>query len=207
MSSNTTKHWQAVYETKSSIDVSWFRAHLDVSLALMQQAGLNADSRVIDIGAGASTLVDDLLGLGMYHVAALDISAASLDVAKQRLGSRATEVEWIVGDAARYPFAVDQFDLWHDRAALHFLVEPADATAYVANATRAIAIGGYAVIGCFASDGPEKCSGLAVARRDPQDIAVLFGATFALIDTRREVHVTPWGAPQSFAYALLRKRI
>jgi SAM-dependent methyltransferase len=205
VNSDKTTHWQSVYQSKAPSDVSWFRPHLDASLALLRQAGLNASSRVIDIGAGASTLVDDLLDLGIQHVAALDLSMASLDLAKQRLGARAAQVEWIVGDAAQYGFAADSIDLWHDRAALHFLTNPADAAAYVINATQAIARGGHAVIGGFASDGPEKCSGLPVVHREPEDIAKLFGVAFTLEASRHEVHSTPWGAPQSFAYALLRK--
>jgi SAM-dependent methyltransferase len=205
MNSDKKTHWQSVYQSKAPSDVSWFKPHLEISIALLKQAGLNADSRVIDIGAGASTLVDDLLDLGVQHIAALDLSMASLDLAKHRLGSRGAQVEWIVGDAAQYRFAADSIDLWHDRAALHFLTNPADAAAYVINATQAIARGGYAVIGGFASDGPEKCSGLPVVRREPEDIAKLFGAAFTLVASRHEVHVTPWGAPQSFAYVLLRK--
>lgn len=206
MSASNTEHWQSVYQSKSASDVSWFRPHLDASLELMKQAGLNANSRVIDIGAGASTLVDDLLDLGVRQITALDISMESLEVAKQRLGSRAEHIRWIVGDVARLELDVDSIDIWHDRAALHFLVDPADAAAYVVNATRAIARGGYAVIGCFAKDGPEKCSGLTVARREAEDIEKLFGDAFALVDSRREQHATPWGSTQSFAYALLRKR-
>lgn len=207
MNNDKTTHWQSVYEAKASTDVSWFRPHLDVSLALLRQAGLSVNSRVIDIGAGASTLVDDLLDLGVQPIAALDISAASLEAAKQRLGARATKVQWIVGDATRYSFAAESVDLWHDRAALHFLVDRSDVDAYVNNATRTIVRSGYAVIGGFASDGPEQCSGLPVARRDPEDIATLFGPGFTLIDSRREVHATPWGVSQSFAYVLLGKNI
>lgn len=205
MSNDKTTHWQSVYENKAPTVVSWFRPHLEVSLALLKQAGLNAKSSVIDIGAGASTLVDDLLDLNVQHVAALDISASALEIAKQRLGSRGTNVQWIVGDASGYQFSPESFDLWHDRAALHFLVDPADARAYVDNAAHAVRPGGYAVIGGFANDGPEKCSGLPVTRRDAVDIAKLFGAAFTLIDQRHELHKTPGGAPQSFAYALLRR--
>lgn len=205
MSNDKTAHWQSVYENKSSTEVSWFRSHLDVSLTLLKHAGLNANSRVIDIGAGASTLVDDLLDLGIQHITALDISAASLDVVKQRLGSRATQVEWIADDVTHHHFASDSIDLWHDRAALHFLIDPADTSAYVRNATRAICKDGYAIIAGFANDGPEKCSGLPVARREPEDIAKLFGKAFTLIEQRHETHATPWGSPQKFAYALLQK--
>jgi ubiquinone/menaquinone biosynthesis C-methylase UbiE len=205
MTQDTTDHWQAVYRSKQPQEVSWFAPRLNVSLGLLRHAGLNPESRIIDIGAGASTLVDDLLDLGLRHITVLDISEASLAVARQRLGTRAAHVAWRVADAARMDLPARSYDLWHDRAALHFLVDEADAAAYVASATRAVVDGGFAVIGGFAADGPERCSGLPVARRDAQDIARLFGPQFALVDAQREQHATPWGAAQSFAYALLRK--
>ena len=205
MSETKTDYWQNIYQSNSPGAVSWFRPHLDVSLELLNLAGLNEKSRVIDIGAGASTLVDDLLDRGVRDVAAFDLSQASLDIARRRLGTRAQRVQWIVGDAARYTFERDGFDIWHDRAALHFLVDPDDASAYAANAARAVAKGGHAIIGCFAADGPEKCSGLPVIRRDPEDIQKLFQRDFTLITSRRELHITPSGASQPFAYALLKK--
>lgn len=205
MLDDSSTHWQSVYQTKPSDNVSWYRPHLDLSLTLLKQAGLNQASRVIDIGAGASTLVDDLLDLGVQQLTALDISAASLEISKRRLGSRADKVSWMVEDAAHHAFAANSFDIWHDRAVLHFLANADDATAYVANASNAIVAGGYAVIACFASDGPERCSGLPVVRREPDEIAALFGNDFTLVYSTHEKHVTPWGAPQSFAYALLRK--
>jgi SAM-dependent methyltransferase len=198
-------HWQNVYQSRSPGALSWFRPHLDVSLELLNLAGLNEKSRVIDIGAGASTLVDDLLDRGVRDIAAFDLSQASLDIAKRRLGARAQKVRWIVGDAARHTFERDAFDIWHDRAALHFLVDPDDASAYAANAACAVASGGHAIIGCFAADGPERCSGLPVTRRDPEDIQALFQRNFTLITSRREQHITPSGVSQPFAYALLKK--
>lgn len=206
MPQDPTSHWQAVYLGKPPAEVSWFKPHLTVSLDLLRKAGLNPDSRVIDVGAGASTLVDDLLKLGVRNVIALDISEASLAAARARLGAEATRVHWIVADIATVRLPAASIDIWHDRAALHFLTDPAAASAYVRLATNAIASGGHAVIGCFAADGPEKCSGLPVVRRDPEDIAALFGPAFELIESRREVHSTPSGAQQRFAYALLRRR-
>lgn len=205
MDEDRATHWQGVYQSKNPHEVSWHTPHLKVSLALLKQAGLNPDSRVIDIGAGASTLLDDLLDLGVRHVSALDISAASLEVTRQRLGSRAALVNWLVTDVSRAHLPPDSYDLWHDRAALHFLVNPVESAAYVAAASRAIISGGCAVIGGFAADGPERCSQLPVVRRDPGDIAELFGSGFLLVESQRELHSTPWGASQSFAYALLRK--
>jgi SAM-dependent methyltransferase len=205
MPEDTANHWQSVYRTRQPDQVSWFTPHLNLSVVLLKQAGLNPDSRIIDIGAGASTLVDDLLDLGLHHVTALDISPAALEVARRRLGARAASVQWLVADVAHMDLAPLSYDLWHDRAALHFLVDAEDSAAYIASATRAIANGGFAVIGGFAADGPERCSGLPVVRREPQDIARLFGPAFTLVGSQHEKHITPWSAPQSFAYALLRK--
>lgn len=200
----SSAHWQAVYLTKDPGRVSWYRPHLQTSLELLKRGGLHPGSRVIDVGAGASTLVDDLLALGVVHITALDISEASLEVTRGRLGPLASKVHWIAGDIADATFEPGGFDLWHDRAALHFLDAKA-ADAYVDRAARAMVPGGHAVIGCFAADGPERCSGLPVTRRDPHDIARLFGTRFALVESRFEQHSTPWGSAQAFAYALLKR--
>lgn len=198
-------HWDQLYRTQPPEQVSWFRAHLDASLELLTNAGLNAKSRVIDIGGGAATLVDDLLDRGVENVTVLDISAAALQVARDRLGARASRVRWIVSDVCAAALEPDSVDLWHDRAALHFLTDPDDVLCYVRVASQAIAVGGHAVIGGFASNGPEQCSRLPVVRRDPEQIAALFAERFSLVGARREMHSTPRGAPQSFAYAVLRK--
>jgi len=205
MTQDRTPHWQSIYRTKQSTDVSWFSPHLATSMDLLKQAGLNERSRVLDVGAGASTLVDDLLRMGVRSIAALDLSEAALQVARQRLGETASQVQWIVGDITQLQLPEVSIDLWHDRAALHFLVDPTAAVSYVRLATHVFADGGYAVIGCFAADGPERCSGLPIVRRDPQDIAALFGPSFVMVDGRRETHTTPSGGAQRFAYALLRK--
>ena len=205
MKSDAKTHWEDVYRTKSAEQVSWYRAHLEVSFELLTKGSLNAQSRVIDVGGGASTLVDDLLAFGVRAVTVVDLSAASLAVARKRLGEKAKRVSWIVADVTRLEAAESSFDLWHDRAALHFLVDPLSAEAYVRVATRAIAPGGYAVIGCFAADGPKRCSSLPVIGRDPEGIAALFGAGFSLVESRREIHHTPSGHTQPFVYGLLRK--
>jgi SAM-dependent methyltransferase len=205
MAENTAEHWQTVYRTKRSDQVSWFTPHLGLSVRLLRQAGLNPGSRIIDIGAGTATLADDLLDAGLRDITVLDISAAALDLARQRLGTRSAQVRWLVADAAHLDLPAASYDLWHDRAALHFLIDAADAARYVASATRAIVDGGYAIIGCFAGDGPERCSGLPIVRREPQDLASLFGPAFTLIDAQHETHLTPNSSRQPFAYALLRK--
>jgi SAM-dependent methyltransferase len=203
---SSIQHWGNVYRSKDSQAVSWFRPHLELSLCLLERAGLTANSRLIDIGGGASTLVDDLLDRGVARPSVLDLSQEALEVAQRRLGVRSTEVDWIVADILAANLSPAAFDLWHDRAAFHFLTTAAEIEAYVRLATQSIVAGGHAVIGGFASDGPERCSGLPVARREPAQIAALLGAPFELIESAHETHATPWGSPQHFAYALLRKR-
>jgi SAM-dependent methyltransferase len=206
MTTNRSEHWETVYTTKAPERVSWYRPHLETSLELLQRAGLNCASRVIDIGAGASTLMDDLLLLGVHDLIAVDLSAASLEVAQERLADKANSVQWIVGDIATLQLRKGSVDLWHDRAAFHFLVDDTDVRAYVEQAVHTIADGGFAIIAGFAPDGPAQCSGLPVARRDPEDIARLFSECFSLIESRHETHTTPSGSAQSFAYALLKKQ-
>lgn len=203
---DSTAHWETVYQQKAPTAVSWYRPHLEASLTLLDQAGLNSASRIIDVGGGASTLVDDLLGKGVADITVVDLSAASLSVAQTRLGAGAGRVTWLTGDITRMFLRVAAYTHWHDRAVMHFLTEPADVQAYAAQAAHALAPGGYAVIGGFAPDGPERCSGLPVARRSAQDIAAALGPAFTLMASHAERHQTPGGAEQSFVYALLRKR-
>lgn len=198
-------HWEAVYRTKVPDKVSWYRPHLEVSLDLLVKAGLGTDSRVIDVGAGASSLVDDLVARGVRSVIALDVSDSALRIARDRMGPAASRVQWIIGDITTVSLPKSSVDLWHDRAAFHFLTSDAAVRAYVDAATRTIAQGGFAIIGGFASDGPTQCSGLPVMRRDAADMAELFRSHFKLIDSRTETHVTPSGAAQRFVYVSLQK--
>jgi SAM-dependent methyltransferase len=205
VSDERRNHWQNVYRTRKADTVSWYRSRLEVSLELLAWAGLSAGSRLIDVGGGASTLVDDLLDQGLSDVAVLDVSEQALALARQRLGERAKAVRWYAGDILEISLPSGAFDFWHDRAVLHFLTSAADASRYSQTAARAVAVGGYAVIGGFAPDGPQRCSGLPVARRAPEDIAALFAPAFVLVQTRAERHRTPGGVDQSFAYELLRR--
>lgn len=200
-----SSHWEAVYAARHATAVSWYREKLDASLALLRDAGVLAASRVIDVGGGASTLVDHLLDAGVEQVTVLDLSSRALAVAQARLGARAASVRWICGDITRVALDAGAYTHWHDRAAMHFLVEPADLGAYAAQAARAVEPGGYAVIGGFAPDGPARCSGLPVARRCAQEIAAILGPAFELIECRRELHQTPDGRPQAFEFARLRR--
>jgi SAM-dependent methyltransferase len=199
-------HWQQVYQTKASDAVSWYRPHLEVSLQLLEEAGMSAESRLIDVGGGASTLVDDLLARGLRDITVLDVSEQALALARQRLGDRQALVTWLAADALSVMLPEQAYDLWHDRAVFHFLTDPADAARYAAQAARAVRAGGHALIGGFAPDGPERCSGLPVARRSAEDIAAILAPSFRLLAQRAETHVTPGGSEQKFAYALLQRR-
>jgi SAM-dependent methyltransferase len=199
------QHWEDVYQRKPADSVSWYRPHLDTSMALLREAGLAPDSRVIDVGGGASTLVDDLLAAGTSRITVLDLSAQALAIARARLGAAADSVAWLAGDLLAAALPEAGFDLWHDRAVLHFLLDPADVAGYARQAAHAIAPGGQAVIGGFAPGGPERCSGLPVARCSAQDIADLLGPAFELVAASEEVHHTPGGSPQAFAWARLQR--
>ena len=203
MDTGSAQHWDDVYRRKGGTTVSWFRPHLDVSLALLEAAGLEG-ARVVDVGAGASTLVDDLLAAGAAHVTVVDLAAEGLAIARGRVGDD-PRVTWRVGDIGTIELEPAGYDLWHDRAVLHFIHEPDALARYAAQAARAVRHGGGAVIGGFAPDGPERCSGLPVARRDAGAIADILGPAFERVESRAEVHTTPGGSPQSFAWARLRR--
>jgi trans-aconitate methyltransferase len=198
-------HWETVYATKAENEVSWFQEDPALSLALIDLARPAPDSAIIDIGGGTSRLVDSLLARGFGHVTVLDISQAALDAAQARLGERASAVEWVVADVTRWHPA-GSFDIWHDRAAFHFLVDPADRQAYVARLHQAVRPGGHVIIGTFAIDGPEKCSGLPVSRYDAESLARELGEGFELVISRRQDHSTPWNSTQRFQFCSFRRK-
>lgn len=195
-------HWDTVYTAKRPSEVSWYEPDAAVSAGLVLPV-TPAGGRVIDVGGGASVLVDRLLEAGL-DVTVLDVSAAGLDRAKARLGDRAGRVRWIVADVTAAP-DLGTFDTWHDRAAFHFLTSPEDRRAYAAAAARTVRPGGHAIVGTFAPDGPSRCSGLDVCRYDAAGIASELGPAFALIDERRHTHLTPAGKPQQFQFCVLRR--
>jgi len=199
-----TAHWQAVYTTKAENEVSWFQENPASSLRLIGDAKASTDSAIIDIGGGASRLVDALLAQGFRALTVLDISAAALDAAKTRLGPASAEVEWVVADITTWRPA-RTYDIWHDRAAFHFLTETADRDAYVDRLKAAVAPRGQAIIATFALDGPEKCSGLVVQRHDARSLAEALGPSFELADNFSEAHRTPWGAVQHFQFSRFRR--
>lgn len=198
------EHWEAVYETKSAESVSWFEETPAVSLDLISEF-YRGKGGVIDIGGGASRLVDALLDKGYAPVAVLDLSANALGVAKTRLGDRAKRIEWIIADVTRWHPA-HRYDVWHDRAAFHFLIDAASQHAYANTMRAALNPGGVAIIGTFAPDGPERCSGLPVSRHNSASIAKVLGGDFEQIGERRHAHLTPGGAIQQFQFSMFRFR-
>jgi SAM-dependent methyltransferase len=201
---NRRAHWDIVYTTKGENELSWFQENPESSLDLIDLARPTPDCAIVDIGGGASRLVDSLVGRGFSHVAVLDISEAALKAARARLGDRAGLVEWIVTDVIDW-HPRQGFDIWHDRAAFHFLTDPADRSAYVACIKQAIRPGGHVIIGTFAIDGPEKCSGLPVNRYDAAGLANELGDGFELIESRRHDHSTPWKSAQRFQFSIFRR--
>jgi SAM-dependent methyltransferase len=198
-------HWQNVYTKKGENEVSWFQENPAPSLELIAQVGATADSAIIDIGGGASRLVDHLIDRGFQEVTVLDLSEAALEAAKARLGGSAAKVQWIIADATVWE-PQKSYDIWHDRAAFHFLTEDRDRFAYVARLERALKVGGHAIFATFALDGPEQCSGLPVVRYDPAGLGQTLGRAFRLVHTRRHAHATPWGSDQSFQFSVFRHR-
>jgi trans-aconitate methyltransferase len=197
-------HWQNVYVSKRENEVSWFQQTPAASLELIGRTGATPASAIIDIGGGASRLVDALIERGFRHVTVLDLSAAALDTAKARLGDKASNVQWIATDVTTWQ-PPQSYDIWHDRAAFHFLTDERDRAAYVACLAKAVGPGGHAMIATFAPDGPERCSGLPVMRYDAESLAAVLGGSFRLVTSRRHEHTTPWGATQRFQFSLFRR--
>ena len=199
------QHWEQIYQTKPATQVSWFQAHPLLSLQYIQQTGVDKNAQIIDIGGGASMLVDHLLDDGFQHVTVLDISASALQVAQQRLGARADMVTWLEADITQAVLPNFEYDVWHDRAVFHFIAKPEDRQCYVNAVCRSVKPNGHVIIATFATDGPHQCSGLEVARYDSESLRNEFGAEFELLDSTREEHHTPFGTDQKFIYCYCRK--
>ncbi len=197
---NPRSHWDTVYRTRRPDEVSWYRPHLETSLRLIEHADPSRDARIIDVGGGESTLVDDLLARGYRHVSVLDVSSIALEVAKERLGAEADKVTWLCGDATRFAFAPQHYDVWHDRAVFHFLTDSNERTAYVRQVAHAVKSGGHVIVATFGPEGPTQCSGLDVVRYDADALHGEFGASFRLEEHLTELHRTPTGSIQQFIY-------
>lgn len=192
-------HWESVYRNKAADQVGWFQPHAVSSLRLIERCA-GPDAQVIDVGGGASVLVDDLLDAGYRRVTVLDLAESALAASRARLGERAQAAEWIAGDITRVELPAARFDVWHDRAVFHFLTDPADRARYVAQVLRAVKPGGHVIVATFGPGGPLQCSGLDVVRYDPDALHAQFGASFRLLGHETEIHHTPAGKDQEFVY-------
>ena len=197
-------HWEKVYSTKAPDAVSWYRAHLETSLALIERAAVAHSTSIIDVGGGESTLVDDLILHGYENLTILDVSSTAIEVTKKRLGSAAERVHWLVGDITEIKLEPHTYDLWHDRAVFHFLTAPELRLAYVRQVIHAVKPGGHVIISTFGPEGPTKCSGLEVLRYDAESLHGEFGGHFRLVESSEELHQTPFGTAQQFLYCYCR---
>ena len=198
------EHWERVYSTKQVAQVSWYAPHLERSVAMIQSVA-DTSAAIIDVGGGASTLVDDLLALGYAKLTVLDVSNTALAVAKKRLGARTAMVQWIASDVTHLDLPRQAYDVWHDRTVFHFLTKPADRSAYVRVATESLKLGGHAILATFSLEGPTRCSGLDVVRYSAENLSRELGPAFALQEEAHESHRTPSGAEQKLLYCLFER--
>jgi SAM-dependent methyltransferase len=198
------EHWENVYRRNAPSALSWYQPEPAISLELIARVAPDFDAPIIDVGGGASTLVDGLLDTGYRDVTVLDLSDAALTAARVRLGSRASKVKWLEADVLAAPLAPSAYAVWHDRAVFHFLTDPRDRAAYVATAHAAVRPGGHVIVASFALDGPARCSGLDVVRYSPESMHSQFGPEFRLLASVRDEHHTPSGKTQAFVYCLCR---
>jgi len=199
------RHWETVYRTKDVHEVSWFQSEARRSLDLITRVSPDRSAPIIDVGAGASVLVDDFLAAGYLDVSVLDVSEAALEISRGRLGTDAAKVKWMRADVRRAQLDEGAYAVWHDRAVFHFLTDAADRAAYVEQVRRAVKPGGYVLVATFAEDGPEYCSGLPVVRYSAEGLHSEFGTDFQLVRSEHEDHRTPAGGEQSFLYCLCRR--
>lgn len=197
-------HWKDIYQSKDSQRVSWFQEHAETSLKLIQQHLPNQQRHIIDIGAGASTLVDDLLEYGYENIDVLDISKEALEITQQRLGDKQDQINWLSANILEAALPRHQYDLWHDRAVFHFLTKPEDREKYVQQVFKALKPNGKVIISTFGPDGPLKCSGLPIVRYDHDSLHDEFGSAFTLLEHGKEDHLTPDGSIQKFIYCYCR---
>ena len=197
---DTKTHWEKVYTTKAPDAVSWYRPHLETSLALIVRAADARSASIIDIGGGESTLVDDLLAWGYENITVLDVSQTAIDVTKKRLGLAAEKIHWLVADITEAELEPGAYDVWHDRAVPHFLTASEQRVAYVRNVAHAVRPGGHVIVSTFGPEGPTKCSGLDVIRYDAESLHHQFGVRFRLVESSKELHRTPFGTTQQFLF-------
>lgn len=198
-------HWEHIYKSRGVRDVSWFQEHASQSIDLIKKTGVGRGAKIIDVGGGASTLVDDLLDLGYTEITVLDISGAALRRSQDRLGHRASRVTWLELDITQAELNSNFYDVWHDRAVFHFLTRADDRHRYVQAVNRSVKTGGHVIVASFGPAGPERCSGLEVVRYSPETMHDEFGNDFELVDSTTQTHHTPFGTDQQFIYCYCRK--
>lgn len=198
------KHWENIYATKELESCSWFQPNPHTSLELIDSVNLSNSAKIIDIGGGDSSLADFLLQRGYSDVTVMDISAAALERAKLKLGERAMKVKWMEGDASDF-YPNEKYDLWHDRAAFHFLTEPSEIANYVRTAKNSLVDGGILIVGTFSENGPKKCSGIEIKQYSQEDLSNIFRDGFTRIKCINTDHPTPFGTVQNFTFCVFRK--
>ena len=198
------EHWENVYQTKTPNEVSWYQEKPQTSLDLIAETGLDKYSMIIDIGAGDSKLVDNLLALGYRNITVLDVSSVALDRAKKRLRRKADDIKWVVSDLREFE-TNDRYDIWHDRAVLHFLTDEEDINKYVNSVRQFLKPAGYLIISVFSFNGPKRCSGLNVRPYSEDSMKKLFN-DFKHVKSFEERHITPSGSDQIFIYNIFRKK-
>ena len=204
MTQDSKEHWENIYQIKKSDEMSWHQDKPNTSLDLIVEIDLDKSAEIIDVGAGNSKLVDNLIDLGFRNVTVLDISSSALEKSKKRLGEKADSVKWVVSDLREFE-TKDRYDLWHDRAVLHFLTREEDINKYVETARKFLNKNGYLIVSTFSLNGPKKCSGLEVKQYSEDSMKELF-SDFEHIRSFEEEHKTPWDASQIFLYSVFRKR-
>ena len=202
---STSEHWQRIYTRRPTTEVGWYEPDPAISRRLVRMAIEDGATSAIDVGGGASYLVDHLLDDGLERLAVLDISEAALGITRERLGARAAQVDWLVGDVTTAA-DVGLFDVWHDRAVFHFLLDPEDRRRYVALAERSVTPGGSIIIATFSHDGPDTCSGLPVQRWEPDELTGELGPGWQLLRSDRHTHTTPSGKDQAYVYCRFRRQ-
>lgn len=205
MNDTARDHWDQVYLKKTAKEVSWYQPSPERSLALMERAGLARDAEIIDVGGGISSLPAELLLRGYTRLTIVDISEQALRSAEARLGEKASQITWVRADICAVELPQNTFSFWHDRAVYHFLTDATQRALYTAAVRRSLLPGGYLLISGFGPEGPEKCSGLAVRKIQPDELQAELGSGFQLLAWETEEHLTPWGSSQAFVYAFFRR--
>jgi SAM-dependent methyltransferase len=204
MMADRRQHWEGIYRSRAADQVGWFQSHAASSLRLIE-ACAEQYARIIDVGGGASVLVDGLLDAGYRNLTVLDLAESALAASRTRLGERAQAVQWVAADVTRADLPAARYDVWHDRAVFHFLTDPADRARYVAQVMKSVKPGGHVIVATFGPGGPLQCAGLDVVRYAPDALHAEFGMSFRLLGHETEIHHTPSGEAQEYVYCYCRR--